>query len=403
MREAILVSNGPGELYTWALPVLNELRRSHPDMRVEISLIPCQFASGNEADIARTFGADSVTTPGQTVRMLAPGPLPPGFGADDGFVLSLGGNVAMAVRLGRRFGYPTYRYGFVPSWHRKLQMLFVNDRKTERKARLRGVPQRRLSVIGNLVADAVELAQPAAGTGHPHIVLIPGSRDGFARHLIPFIIGVADRLGARYPGATFVWPVSRLLREETLRDGVAGVHRATLGGVAGERQGDAVVTPAGSSIRMVPEAERYAHMRAADLAITIPGTNTLELGIAGVPALVLLPLNRPELIPLEGIGHWLGLIPLIGIPLKRQAVRLFVERKLVAVSLPNILSGETLMTELSGILSIEQVVAEACALLDDDAGRAEIRRRLLAAMPRPGAAQRLVAAIVEGHLPEPTP
>jgi lipid-A-disaccharide synthase len=403
MREAILVSNGPGELYTWARPVLHELRRSHPDVRVAISLIPCQFASGNEADIARTFGADSVTTPAQTVRMLAAGPSPAGFGADEGFVISLGGNAAMAVRLGQRFGYPTYRYSFVPSWHRKLERLFVNDRRTERKARLRGVPRRRLEVIGNLVADAVVQATPATGSGSPHIVLVPGSRDTFARHLIPFMIGVADELGARYPTASFVWPVSRLLRQETLQDGVDGVHADTLGGVSGARDGDVVRTPNGTAIRLVSEEDRYAHMRAADLAVTIPGTNTLELGIAGVPAVVVLPLNRPEIIPLEGIGHWLGLVPLIGIPLKRNAVRLFVERRLVAVALPNILSGEALMTEVTGIVSVEQVAGKAAELLDDDALRAEQRRRLLAAMPKPGAAARLVAAVIGGRPPSPVP
>ena len=76
-------------------------------------------------------------------------------------------------------------------------------------------------------------------------------------------------------------------------------------------------------------------MRAADLAVTIPGTNTLELGIAGVPSLVLLPLNKPEVIPLEGPGHWLSLVPGVGTTLKRQAVRLAAPR--FPVALPNLL------------------------------------------------------------------
>jgi hypothetical protein len=99
-----------------------------------------------------------------------------------------------------------------------------------------------------------------------------------------------------------VWPVPRSLRAETVRDGIDGVERATLGGIAGAARGRRRVTPAGHRVEIVDEIERYAHMRAADVALTIPGTNTLELGIAGVPAVVVLPLNRPEIIPLEGRG-----------------------------------------------------------------------------------------------------
>ena len=54
--DLVLVSNGPGELYTWVRPVLAELRRQAPERRVSISLIPCQFASGHETKIAETFG-----------------------------------------------------------------------------------------------------------------------------------------------------------------------------------------------------------------------------------------------------------------------------------------------------------------------------------------------------------
>ena len=134
-------------------------------------------------------------------------------------------------------------------------------------------------------------------------------------------------------------------------------------------------------------------MRAANLAVTIPGTNTLELGIAGVPSIVMLPMNKPEVIPLEGVGHWLGLIPLIGTPLKRQAVKLFVEGLNIPVSLPNRFSGEDLMVEIKGSVSVEQIAGEAKTLLDDPAELARRRKRLLATMPQPGAAERLVKAI----------
>ncbi len=390
--EAVLVSNGPGELYTWVRPVLAELRKNHPAVKVSISLIPCQFASGHEAELAGTFGADAVTTPGEYMRFAALGKLPVELGASKGFVLSLGGNTKMALKLAAKLNYPAYRYSFVPYWSPKLRRLFVHDEKAYRKARLLGAPAGRLTRVGNLVADAVELVEPVKENGSPHILLIPGSRDGFALHLIPFIIALADELGQRYPEARFVWPVSRLLQEKTLVDGIAGLEQTTLGGRAGRREGSVVLTPAGVKLELVPEEARYAHMRAADLAVTIPGTNTLELGLAGLPSIVLLPLNKPEAIPLEGPGHWLSLLPLVGMPLKRQAVRLAAPH--LPVSLPNSLSGEELMVELKGKVKLEQVLTEAEKLLEAPEERARRKERLRATMPEPGAARRLVESIL---------
>ena len=393
--EAVLVSNGPGELYAWAQPVLRALREAAPELKISIALVPDQFVSGNEAAVAQTFGADVVTTHRDFLTFLATGKRPPGLGAERGFVLSLGGNVGMALRLADNLGYPTYRYSFVPTWHRKLRKLYVVDVKAERRARLLGAAGGRLEQVGNLVADAVAGTEPACAEGDPHILLLTGTRDAMSVLLIPFMLGLANKLGEVFPSATFTWPVSQLLTDETVAAGIAGRDKEVLGGVAGERDGDTVTTPSGVRVKIVPDTERYAQMRSADLALTIPGTNTLELGIAGVPSVVILPMNKPEVIPLEGVGHWLGLVPLVGKLLKRYAVKAFVEGLDVPVSLPNRFSGEDLMLELKGKVSVEGVAAQVMQLLNDPADLARRRERLHITMPKPGAAARLVADILE--------
>ncbi len=390
-NSIILVSNGPGELYTWVRPVLAELQRQAPARRVTISLIPCQFASGSETKIAETFGADTVTSPKDFLGLMTGNRAV--FGTQAETVLGLGGSADLTLRLADKLRAPAYRYSFVPYWHKKLQALFVDSPRTAQRARLLGAPGGRTEIVGNLVADAVELSEPVTEQGSPHIVMMCGSRDGFAVHIIPFMLALADALHTHYPNARFVWPVSRLLREETLGRGVSGAEKETLGGVAGKRVGETVFTPGGARLELVPENTRYAHMRAADLAVTIPGTNTLELGIAGVPSVVLLPLNKPEVIPLEGPGHWLSLVPLVGPSLKRRAVLLAAPH--LPVSLPNNLSGEKLMVELKGTLTVKGVLSEVLGLLDDEAERNRRRKRLLETMPRPGAAAKLVTRLLE--------
>lgn len=402
--EIVLTSNGPGELYTWARPVLEELGRRSPPLRTVISLVPCQFAAGNEAAIASSFPADAVTSPAQTLRAVATPGTPEWFHGTRGAVVSLGGGATYAIQLGAKLGYPVYRYGFEPQWNSGLTKLFVADEWAAERSRRKGAPEDRVEVVGNLVADAVHATEPVEQPGKPHVVIVPSSRDVFARSLIPFLIAVVDRMGREHPDARFIWPVSRMLGAETIAEGISGEDAGVLGGIAGTRTGDVVTTPQGSIIEMVPEDTRHAHMRAADLAITIPGTNTLELGIVGVPSIVMLPMNRPELIPLEGAGHWLGLVPVVGKYLKRYAVRLFVEGLNRPVSLPNRLSGEDLFMEITGTLTAEQVADAALDLLSRPEELARRRARLEATMPKPGAAVTLVDRVLDdlqASSPEP--
>jgi hypothetical protein len=396
--EVVLVTNGPGELYTWTQPVLRALREAGSHFKIIISLIPDQFTSGNETAIAQSFGADAVTTPKEFLAYVTTGRKPDVFGDDrfnnKGVVIGLGGSIQMALQLAKRLKYPVYRYSFNPDWNHNLEKLFVHDERTFRRARLLGAPKEKLELVGNLVADAVQQSAFLEEPGEPHILLLAGTRDAFSIVLIPFMIALADTLGKELPHAKFAWPVSGLLKPETIEAGIAGLEKDVLGGLAGRREGSTLYTPNGSSISMIAEAERYAHIRSADLAVTIPGTNTLELGIAGVPSVVMLPLNKPEVIPLEGIGQWLGLIPGVGIFIKRRAVKLFVEGLKLPVSLPNRFSGEDLMLEIRGKISVEQIAEATLSLLKNPDDLARRRERLLATMPQPGAAEKLVASVL---------
>ena len=59
--DILILSNGPGELTTWVYPFLKALEsawRSPDDAaktRISIALAPCQNASGQESQLAKSF------------------------------------------------------------------------------------------------------------------------------------------------------------------------------------------------------------------------------------------------------------------------------------------------------------------------------------------------------------
>src|SRR5690606_25763466 len=112
-----------------------------PEARVAVALVPCQFAAGNEPEVAASFGPDHVTTPAEYLRSLAAGSVPGGLaepGAGPGAVVGLGGSVGAPVTLGRRLGFPAFRYSFEPYWHSGLELLLLPDEKVRDRALRRG-------------------------------------------------------------------------------------------------------------------------------------------------------------------------------------------------------------------------------------------------------------------------
>lgn len=395
--EIVLLTNGPGELYTWAGPMLRAIRAAHGDLRVVLGLLPCPFASGQELRIAKELGFDAVSTVAENLAFIAGGPKPAAFDGSHkharGIVLGLGGDVAFPGRIASRLGYPAWRYSFEPYWKDSLERLFVHDERTLEKAHRSG-PQDRIEDIGNLVADALEAERAPVKASGLDVLIMAGSRRFEVEHMLPLFAAVAERIASIIPDVRFHWPRSRLLEDSAIRTALSGQKVLDLGGVPTRLENDHLVTPSGTKIRVAPEEGRYGLMKIADLALTIPGTNTLELGIAHVPSVVCLPLQKMELIPIENPLRYLGLIPGVGPVIKRKLVDVALSR-FKFVALPNMITDEAIQPELRGTVTPDDIARASIGLLEDAPERERIKSRLMATMPTPGTAARLAARIFE--------
>lgn len=192
-----------------------------------------------------------------------------------------------------------------------------------------------------------------AWKGEPLIALLPGSRSKEIHLLLPEMMGAAEEIAARMPGAKFILALAPGFRPDDLKPMVAS-----------RRVGVTLV-----------EGKTYGVLRAADLAIVASGTATLETAILGKPMVIVYRVS-----PLSyRVGKALVKVPWVG--------------------LVNIVAGRDLVPELlQGEARGERIAAEAMRILEDGAyrsgmlaGLAEVRQKLGA----PGAARRVAASALE--------
>jgi lipid-A-disaccharide synthase len=291
----------------------------------------------------------------------------------------------------------------------------VSNRSAFLKLRNRRYPSSQLRLVGNLMVDAVKTRidpiqvrrvmglRPDA----PVLGLLPGSKPFKVRYVTPLFLRVAEILQAQDPQLQIVLHRSPFTPREQLVEAIENeTYRQATGGTGGrlEREGthDWIVTPGGARVLVIPPDLHYEGMAIADLALTVPGTNTAELAVLGVPMLVALPLHRPEEIPLDGLLGRIGSVPALGSAIKRLLAKHVSLRKPL-LALPNQRAGQRITPELIGAFTPEELAETTRQLIADPVERREIKLRLHNVMGSSGAAAAVVQAVLEVLNPKPTP
>ena len=109
----------------------------------------------------------------------------------------------------------------------------------------------------------------------------------------------------------------------------------------------------------------HSIMRESDFALTLPGTNNIELAALGTPMLIILPLNKPELIPLQGLIGLIGEIPWLGGFIKRTIIPKKVQER-EYISLVNYLAEKEIVPEMVGEINSIDLSNEVLRLVNND-------------------------------------
>jgi hypothetical protein len=401
MRIAI-TANGPGEVAGWFRPLVRRLYERDPQLDVHLFLVPDDYATGYESDLARRlFPSAHVYDPKAYLRV-ALGAGVPGLPDRVDVVQYLGGDLMHAMRLHRRLRGVASTYKFSKrSYGKRFARAFAVDAKNVAQLEASGTPPERISTIGNLAIDGALLeAQAALEPGAPNdgILIMPGSRGYEVENMIPFFFTMALRIVREAPTIPIAFGVSPFTPREDIRRAIVGGGHPKIWAQRGrllERDGGMWLESEDGAARFPILHHALAAATRARLVVTLPGTKCIELAALGVPMIALTPLNAPEKITFNGPLTYLDRIPLIGAPLKR-AVAVGVSRRFPFHTQPNIDTGEMLVHELHGTLTPGRVARVALERFDDRAWLASTKARLATLYAdHVGAADRMAESLLQ--------
>lgn len=408
--DILILSNGPGEVTTWVRPVVKALRESLGNnralFRISLVLSPCPNGTGKEVAIAQTYPEiDRVQGAEHFFPFLLWGKTAEGWEwGDRGIVIFLGGDQIYPVIIGKRLGYRTLIYAeWEARWLGWVDQFAVMSATV--KERCTPEFQGKITVVGDLMAEAGAYAETASPPDGRQIGLLPGSKAAKLTQGVPLMLAIAQHLHQADPTLRFVLPVAPTLDLPSLAKFADPEQNAIahyFGGVKAalvEGNSPYLVTDDGLKISLHQEFPAYALFRQCQLCLTSVGANTAELGSLGVPMIVLLPTQQLDAMRAwDGIPGLLANLPGVGSLFARLINGWFLRRKRL-LAWPNIWAGEEIVPERIGELDPAEVAQEVLDWLKHPEVLEQMRDRLHQARGASGAAAKIVA-IVESMLIE---
>lgn len=377
MIDVILTTNSPGEVSAWVKPVVKKLNELNIDKNIYVFTPPCVFSSGNEGKvISEIDGVTNTFNKKEYLKFVLFNIEPSNFNmSKKGFVLFLGGDFMHAVFLGKKLGYPVYAYterdfGFKNS----VKRFYLSDKKIYDKLINEGVVSNKLKIVGNLMFDSInptlsrEKTRELLAKEDDEILinLLPGSRPKEFKYILPLFLNTVRKIDKSYNNsskklkyilskADFVDinSIKKILKSKRIE-----------GKVEYFKEDNVLMIDEKLKIKIYEE-NLHSIMRESDFALTIPGTNNLELAVLKTPMLVILPLNEPKLIPLPGLIGMIGEIPYLGEMLKSTIIPKKVKDK-EYISIVNSMAQERIVPELIGELTSDILSKEVINLIGEE-------------------------------------
>jgi lipid-A-disaccharide synthase len=371
--DLFITANSPGEIAGRVVPAVREIRPRIWNCRITLVILPCQYASGEEMSLGAASGADRCIRIGKIGELLSERA---GEERTKRLILHMGGDLFFSVYLSLRLSSPLWAYSSAPRWRRFVNLFLLPDADAERRFASMNVDAGKYERIGQIAIDSVVLNESEEETreslrlapDEPVIAFLTGSRPIEYCYGMSFFVSVASRITEKFQDHRVFFPLAATVREDLLRDSLVSLGIS----FKGESRVHAIDLGGGRWAEVVRDRSLEV-LNCSKLAIAVPGTNNLQAAVLYVPFIMALPLDRADEYPLDGLP---GLLPL-WFPgfkaLKRRYIMKLNERTKF-VSLPNKMAGRTIVPEVRGLISPDDVADKAVELLESPEKLQEISR-----------------------------
>lgn len=366
----LVTANSPGEMAGWVRPLVREWRE-RTDAPVDVLLLPCTFATGQEERVARSLeGVDRVYRPGDYFKLL----FRDGRDYRGGELLHLGGDLMYSAFLSWRWGLSSWSYLWArPWWDSAFKGYFTKNDWGVRWLQKRKVADHKIHLVGDLVLDSVRQHVPEPLTEHrAQVSYLPGSRPQELASLAPFFLAVHRRLQEVQPGTTGVLHVSPFQPLDELASLLQQAPDPHVGGLQGTIVGERLVAD-GVELELAT-GDGYQRLAQSELAVSIPGTKTAEAGYLRTPVVTLVPLNRPDHLPSIGLVGLLDYLP--GGRYLKGRLMLRLKDKIGLLAQPNILAQKALLPEYVERIAVEDMSQKLATILMDKKKLLEVSHSL---------------------------
>ncbi|MCL2684730.1 MAG: hypothetical protein FWE55_05750, partial [Synergistaceae bacterium] len=257
------------------------------------------------------------------------------------------------------------------------------------------LPRRKFTVIGNMALDSVALSETEAETREflgigrdvPVLACLTGSRPLEYTDGTRIFITVARKIIDRFPEMKVIFPLAPTVQEDLLKNALSGAGIKWVG----ESRVRDIDLGRGRMATVVRDRTPEV-LNCSRLALTVPGTNNLQAAALYIPYIMVLPFDRSDEFPLDGL---LGVVPL-WLPGFRFLKRRYIERRndrTPCLSLPNRIAGRMIAPEIRGYFDAGIVARMAIGLLESPERLKEISRAFWELTHERGASARLAGEI----------
>ncbi len=320
MTHFYIFTNSPGEVFSWVKPITESLATLPEDIEITVFLTPCQYATGQEYRVCQSFpNVRHVYLPKETfiTVMLKKADFQPGY------VFYLGGDPSYPQRFAKKTDSKLLAYAEKKFPDQDFDLVVYQSR------------------INNLMVSNLVVTPEYEKKG---LCLLPGSRPEHLDVALPIMSDIVSKI-KDIPITVILSPFTPDEKVERIK---ANYQHLT-----------------------IKRLESPNELTAFKFALTIPGTNTMQLAFFNIPFLMILPTHQAKILRLDGIPGLLLLIPFIGTILKYIFLRV-MERQNKLYALPNILLGNQICPELVGRFTIDKAQQTLRKLLNDRHGYNEI-------------------------------